>query len=219
MRGVSILERLAGLCDGVLQSFTQKPQSPPHREMTVAGGTASAHDSPISAPPGLKNRRRTPLQASAPAAHVLPAPRSCSMRAIRFSRMSSRTRQAHHTARRFVRPPARPACTRFSRCCARIGRLRSLVLLPCLASLPCFLALLPCLASLPCFLALLPCLASLPCSRFRHFFRFVPPEPVKCAPSPRGRAARPFARRLPTDLAIVPSNYIVRAIRAITIRR
>lgn len=50
MRGVSILERLAGLCDGVLQSFTQKPQSPPHREMTVAGGTASAHDSPISAP-------------------------------------------------------------------------------------------------------------------------------------------------------------------------
>ncbi len=147
MRGVSILERLAGLCDGVLQSFTQKPQSPPHREMTVAGGTASAHDSPISAPPGLKNRRRTPLQASAPAAHVLPAPRSCSMRAIRFSRMSSRTRHAHHTARRFVRPPARPACTRFSRCCARccarIGRLRSLVLLPWLASLPCFLALLP----------------------------------------------------------------------------
>lgn len=61
MRGVSILERLAGLCDGVLQSFTQKPQSPPHREMTVAGGTASAHDSPISAPPGLKNGRRTPL--------------------------------------------------------------------------------------------------------------------------------------------------------------
>ena len=79
VRGVSILERLAGLCDGVLQSL-QKPVAP-LREMTVAGGTASAHDSPISAPAwtdewplhaaaGHPHRPRTCVRAHAPPARV-----------------------------------------------------------------------------------------------------------------------------------------------------
>lgn len=170
MRGVSILERLAGLCDGVLQSFTQKPQSPAHREMTVADGTASAQDSPISATAwtdewplhaaAYPHRPRTRVRA-----HAMPAPCSCSMRALRFSRMSSRTGRAQCGPRAVAHASAGPA--RSSR------------------------------------------------SRFYPFRLPVPPEPVKCAPSSRDRAARPFARRQP----IVPSNYIVRAIRAITIRR
>ena len=174
MRGVSTLERLAGLCDGALQSFTQKPQSPPHREMTVAGGTASAQDSPISATAwtdewplhAAATHPHRPRTCSSP--HAPPAPRSCSMRALRFSRMSSRTCHARRSWRAVVH-----ASAGFAR------------------------------------------LSRSPFRRFSHFCRSVPREPGKCAPSSRGRAASPSARRQP----IVPSNYIVRAIRAITIRR
>jgi hypothetical protein len=94
VRGVSILERLAGLRDDLLQSFTQKPQSRRHREMTVADGTASEQDSPISAT--VRTDERPPHAAAhprRPRARVracgASAPRSSSMRALHGSRMSS----------------------------------------------------------------------------------------------------------------------------------
>lgn len=202
MRGVSILERLAGLCDGVLQSFTQKPQSPLHHEMTVAGGTASAHDSPISATAWTEE---WPPHVAAGPPH---RPRTCCLPHVRAACGRSVSAGCHPAPATRTAPRA-ALCVRLH---VRLA-LASLVVAHVVAHASAG-SVRRC-----CFLVLLPGVASLPCSRFRHFFRFVPPEPVKCAPSPRGRAARPFARGQPTDLAIVPSNYIVRAIRAITIRR
>ena len=174
MRGVSILERLAGLCDGVLQSFTQKPQSPTHREMTVAGGTASAQDSSLSATArtdawllhaaALSHRPCTRVRAHV-IVHVMPAPYSCSMRALRFSRMSSRTGRAQCGRRAVAHASAGP---------------RLFVTLP-----------------------------------------FLPFPPARSARTGKMRAfvARPGCQTVARRQSIVPSNYIVRAIRAITIRR
>lgn len=165
MRGVSIVERLAGLRDGVLQSFTQKPQSPPHREMTVAHGTASAQDSLIPAtawtdewPPHAAaahpHRPRTRVRAHRRLHRVRAAcGRSVSVACHRAPAASDAAGVPLRTHR-----PVSPACAApLSAASRRFHRSR----------------------------------------RFSHFCRPSPREPVKCAPSSRGRAARPFARRQP----------------------
>ena len=161
MRGVSILERVAGLRDGVLQSFTQKPQSPPHRDMTVADGTASAHDSPI---PATAWTDEWPLHAVA-----APCIRTGSTRTFARARRLHRIRAACGRAVSVARhraPAARDAA-------GKPLRTHRLVSPACPAPLP---------------------RVSTVFHRFSHFRRPVPREPVKCAPSSRGRAAGPFAR-------------------------
>lgn len=59
VRGLSILETLVGLRDGVLQTFTQKPQSATRDTMTVAQCAASAQDSPMPARRRARGVRRT----------------------------------------------------------------------------------------------------------------------------------------------------------------
>ncbi len=185
MRGVSILERLAGLRDGVLQSFTQKPQSPPHREMTVAHGTASAHDSPI---PATAWTDEWPPHAAAAHPH---RPRT----RVRAHRRLHRVRAACGRS-------VSVACHRAPAACDAAGvplRTHRPVSPACPAPLPVASRRFP---SLPVASRRFP---SLPVAsrrfhrsrRFSHFCRPAPREPVKCAPSSRGRAARPFARRQP----------------------
>ena len=189
MRGVSILERLAGLCDGVLQSFTQKPQSPPHHEMTVAGGTASAHDSPISATVWTEE---WPLHAAAGLPH---RPRTCCLPHVRAACGRSVSAGCHPA-------PATRATPRAALCVRLHVRftLASHVVAHASAGsvrLPRLLALLP----FPPFLPV----RSTRTGKMRAFAARPGCQTV------RARAADRSCDRAP--------NYIVRAIRAITIRR